>query len=352
MSFQRGCRYRRLEAALCALIALIALGLWSPGVARGAPANDNFAAAQFLGGNPVSSSGTNVDATLEPGEPSHAGQAGGHSVWWAWTAPASGPVTIGTCNSDFDTVLAVYTGGALGALSPVASNDDFCSIQSSVTFNAQAGQLYWIAVDGAYNETGNIQLNVAPTLTVNAVTLTRRHRVDATQVSIQVASVGDSNMDSTPSLTFQHGGSRVVTDLDLDNEIESPDNTHFRYTFNWACGRAGQWRWTVSVVMGGVPASAQGLFTVPRCATRPWFVSKATVVRGFAHDFGRDAARYLVCRPAGARRGSLAARWRCVMSRPGWECSGGFSFSYTRTYQGSDLVASTRKASGGATCRR
>lgn len=350
MSLQGEHRHHGLGVALCALLGLTVMGLWSPGLAFGAPANDSFAAAQPLSGNPVSASGSNVDATMEPGEPSHAGQPGGHSVWWAWTAAASGSVTIGTCGSDFDTLLAVYTGSAVGALGPVASNDDTCGSQSSVTFNAQAGQVYRIAVDGAYDETGNIQLNVAPTLTVSAVTLTRRHKVDATRLSIQVASVGDE-MAPTPSLIFQRGTTKVVTDLDLDNEINSPDNTHFRYTFDWSCGRPGQWRWTVSV-LGSTRASAQGVFSVPRCVTHPWFVSKAKVARDFAADFGRDASRYLACRPAGARRGSLAARWRCGMSRPGWRCTGGFSFSYTRTYQGSDLVAANRKASGGATCRR
>ncbi len=79
------------------------------------PANDNFADAEELSGLlPLTQAGSNVDATKEPGEPDHAGGAGGSSVWYRWTAAASGPVTIDTCASDFDTLLGVYTGSGWG----------------------------------------------------------------------------------------------------------------------------------------------------------------------------------------------------------------------------------------------
>jgi hypothetical protein len=332
-------------------VLVLAMVLWSPGaLAFGAPANDSFVAALSLSGNPATASGNNFDATSEPGEPSHAGQAGGHSVWWAWAAPASGSVSINACGSDFDTVLAVYTGSSVGALVPVVSNDDACLSQSSVTFNAQGGQVYRIAVDGAFGETGNIRLALSPALTVRALTVQRRHRIDATRLFIEAAAAGDELPD-VPSLRFERGRTRVVPDLDIDNEIDSADDTRFRYTFAWSCGRGGVWRWTVSMVRGGTRVSQQGSFSVPGCVTRGWFVSRATVVRGFAADFGRQAARYLRCQPAGARRGSRAATWRCRIFRPGLVCRGGFVFHYTRTFQGADLVASRRAASGGATCR-
>src|SRR5213593_4436723 len=52
-----------------------------------APNNDNFAAAQAITGTSGSITGTNVEATKEAGEPNHAGNAGGKSVWYSWTAP-------------------------------------------------------------------------------------------------------------------------------------------------------------------------------------------------------------------------------------------------------------------------
>ena len=63
------------------------------------PENDEFANATPLSGLSASGSGSNFDATSEPGEPNHAGNAGGHSLWWRWTAPAKGSVQVDTCDS-------------------------------------------------------------------------------------------------------------------------------------------------------------------------------------------------------------------------------------------------------------
>ena len=115
------------------------------------PANDNFASAVVLSGVTASSlGGTNEGATLEAGEAgSVAGATAGASVWYSWTAPASGQTRIDTATSGFNTLLGVYTGGSVSALSEVASNDDWQSgITSQVTFAATAGTVYRIRVDG------------------------------------------------------------------------------------------------------------------------------------------------------------------------------------------------------------
>ena len=61
--------------------------------------------------------GDNSTATSEPGEPRHASIGDGKSLWWKWTAPGSGQVFLTTAGSKFDTLLAVYTGTAVNALS-------------------------------------------------------------------------------------------------------------------------------------------------------------------------------------------------------------------------------------------
>src|SRR5687767_6589051 len=103
-----------------------------------------------------------TSATKETGEPDHAGHPGGASVWYRWTAPADGSVAIDTCGSGFDTLLAVYGGASLPALSAVASNDDAgCGAGTSrVTFTADAGVTYRIAVDGKNGQTGHLNLRV------------------------------------------------------------------------------------------------------------------------------------------------------------------------------------------------
>jgi lysophospholipase L1-like esterase len=128
-----------------------------------APSNDNFASASPLSGLPAFATGTNAGATRQAGETDHAGNAGGRSVWWTWTAPSAGEVSVDTCDSDFDTLLAVYTGDVIDALTERASNDDDsdCSPGSRVTFTATMGTEYRILVDGYDRASGNIGLRLA-----------------------------------------------------------------------------------------------------------------------------------------------------------------------------------------------
>jgi Ca2+-binding RTX toxin-like protein len=133
--------------------------------ALAAPSNDNFADAQIANtGDTNPTSGSNVDATKELGEPNHAGDGGGASVWYRWTAPHSGPATVDTCDSAFDTLLGVYTGASVTGLAEVASNDDGCIIGmgSFVDFEAVAGTTYRIAVDGFGGATGDFDVYVVP----------------------------------------------------------------------------------------------------------------------------------------------------------------------------------------------
>ena len=117
-----------------------------------ASSNDNFANGAFLTGTVIATTGSTVNATKEAGEPNHAGNAGGHSIWYTWTAPTSGLVSVNTHGSSFDTLLAVYKGNSVSALTLVAANDDTSNFDrtSAVSFNAVAGTTYHIAVDG-YN---------------------------------------------------------------------------------------------------------------------------------------------------------------------------------------------------------
>ena len=67
---------------------------WSAWAA--APANDNFADAELITILQGSVTGSNIDATREDGEPDHAGNQGGASVWWKITPPESGYLTLST----------------------------------------------------------------------------------------------------------------------------------------------------------------------------------------------------------------------------------------------------------------
>jgi hypothetical protein len=133
------------------------------------PPNDNFADRIPISGSTVTVTGTNIGASKEPGEPNHAGYEGGGSVWWSWTSPFTGYVSIsaGTSNQwGFygSPLLAVYTGTTVSALTAIASNAaPVWGIPAQLCFFASAGVQYQITVDDQYGYRGNITLRLLPT---------------------------------------------------------------------------------------------------------------------------------------------------------------------------------------------
>lgn len=118
------------------------------------PANDDFADAQTIEGSTeeeegaelasywASASGFNWNAGKETGEPEHAGNPGGASVWYSWTAPESGVAHLSLCCGSW--LLGLYTGSSVAGLTGVAP------ILGSPpgSFPVSAGAAYRIAVDG------------------------------------------------------------------------------------------------------------------------------------------------------------------------------------------------------------
>lgn len=123
-------------------------------------AGDNFADRVPLATPAGQLVGNNIEATFEPGEPNHADKPGGKSIWYTWTAPATGIATFSTVGSTFDTLLAVYNGEAVDTLTNVASDEDRGGFFTSLLrFNAFAGTVYHIAVDGYGGASGEFVLN-------------------------------------------------------------------------------------------------------------------------------------------------------------------------------------------------
>jgi outer membrane protein assembly factor BamB len=131
------------------------------------PANDNFINAQTITGCSGSIGGSTFGATSEAGEPSDdptdsASLSPGRTIWYQWQAPFSTATTITTAGSDFDTIVAVYTGGSVSSLTRLAFNDDQVNgfvRTSNLTFNPTAGTTYRIAVDGWGRDAGTVKLN-------------------------------------------------------------------------------------------------------------------------------------------------------------------------------------------------
>jgi len=125
------------------------------------PPNDDFANRIPLAGPFVLTNGSNLDATLEAGEPVLPGLPGSASVWWSWTAPSSGPVEVIIANTGFSPLLGVYRGSALTSLSLIAQGIAGTNNQTATAdFLANAGAVYQISVDGSAGQSGQIQLEI------------------------------------------------------------------------------------------------------------------------------------------------------------------------------------------------
>jgi hypothetical protein len=112
----------------------------------------------------VALAGDTSRATRQAGEPVMMANSGeSASVWGRWTAPSAGVLRLNMLGSSFDTLLAVYTGSSLTALTVRAFNDD-CNtsgLHSCVTLAVTAGTRYNIKVDGFGGEKGLFTMSFA-----------------------------------------------------------------------------------------------------------------------------------------------------------------------------------------------
>jgi len=137
--------------------------LTGSGTILAGPANDNFTSPTPVSGTAWKISGSNFNATLEDGEPSHGDPRGYASVWFRWNPPVSGTYTLSTIGSGLDTLLGVYTGADVARLTLVGANNNSKSgvSWSRLRFSAAAGIPYYIAVDGVNRSTGRFSLQLS-----------------------------------------------------------------------------------------------------------------------------------------------------------------------------------------------
>ncbi len=107
----------------------------------------------------------NSGASIEFNEPKHAGNEGGHSLWYSFTSTMDGILFLSTDGSAIDTLLGVYTGTVIprpvvSELTTLASSDDVVGEKFSEVVTAiKAGTTYFIAVDGYGGAAGNLVLS-------------------------------------------------------------------------------------------------------------------------------------------------------------------------------------------------
>ncbi len=129
------------------------------------PQNDDCWSALPLPVNAVVT-GSNIGATQDGAsvcgvDPSSA------DVWYTVTPECTGVLMLDTCDSGFDTVLSIYSGGC-GQLSLITCNDDAgangpcpSTFQSYLTAAVTSGQTYHVRVAGYHDASGGIHLRAS-----------------------------------------------------------------------------------------------------------------------------------------------------------------------------------------------
>ncbi len=96
------------------------------------PPNDGFAHGPTLTGATGTRTANHRGATLQPGEPAPA-QSADSSLWYRWTAPSTGVLTI------THRPVAVFTGSSVGALTPASQGPDGWRVTAGRTYRIQIG---------------------------------------------------------------------------------------------------------------------------------------------------------------------------------------------------------------------
>lgn len=197
--------------------------------------SDNFESPKLLAGSKLTITDSNATASAQVGEPKHAKQTASRSIWFKWTAPAHGNAELSTATSGFDTVLAVYKGGTLTALTEVASNDDekLNTTTSKLQFLTEDGAVYYIAIDGKASTSGQVVLSLdhvalKPTITQKPSKQTVFNGEIAT---FEIAAMG------TGTVTYQWqrlaAGTGTWTNL-ANGQVLDPQAKDFNVTYTGA----------------------------------------------------------------------------------------------------------------------
>jgi hypothetical protein len=122
----------------------------------GAQAQDSCASAVAIFDG--TTTGSNVGATSGPDPLGNCG-AMGSDIWYTYTATCTGVVTVSMCGSSYDTCIAAWS-GTCGSLVQLICNDDFCGLQSQISFGGSLGTTYYLSVGGFAGNTGNFTMQI------------------------------------------------------------------------------------------------------------------------------------------------------------------------------------------------
>lgn len=199
-----------------------------------APTNDLFSSRILLRGSRSRTPSSNIGARKEIGEPNHLGNPGGSSVWFTWTAPASGRVTlsdneisdylppswsssssfwiqltgISDCGVEFEVnplpmffpLFASYIGKTVDTLIPVnCLHLNLPAHTNAVAFDAVKGQTYEIAYDGNMGTSAGISLYLALTKAASNDCFERRIKMHGIYIDAYGYNAGATHQPGEPT---------------------------------------------------------------------------------------------------------------------------------------------------------
>ncbi|MBK7434988.1 MAG: proprotein convertase P-domain-containing protein [Chitinophagaceae bacterium] len=140
-------------------------------------------------------------------------------VWYTFTGDGSN-ITLSLCGSSYDTKLGVFS-GTCAALTCVTGNDDFCSLQSQVTFTSVFGTTYYVLVTGFSTNSGNFTwpgpVRFANEACAGATTINCGQTINGTTTGATLDAVPTcvTSLNTAPGrwYTFPGDGSNVTLSL-------------------------------------------------------------------------------------------------------------------------------------------
>ena len=133
----------------------LALVLLPVAVQAAPPPNDNFANRIVLNGQAVSSGPITIDEATREGLEPVATQE--QTLWWTWTAPQDGIVTINTQGTTRYNYLRVFNGSNLANLALIKQGDGDAA---RINFPVKAGLVYQISIGFSSSDRGSATLNL------------------------------------------------------------------------------------------------------------------------------------------------------------------------------------------------
>lgn len=121
--------------------------------------NDDFTARTQFGGSFYETVTSFRGATLERDEQIWVGATNAASLWWSWTAPVAGQVTVSARSPTGTLQVGVFTGTDLAGLKPAVEPSGWAH-ESVVRFHASEGATYQFAVFGSAEDTSNFTFSL------------------------------------------------------------------------------------------------------------------------------------------------------------------------------------------------